>query len=159
MFCLILHHRLRSAWVTPLSYPVENVKILFCGEIEQNETITVNDKFSNCQKKWNSIWDSLSLTILNSENKNVSFEITKMYGDRQHKEIFMSSIDKPYCFDEDICDAMESWTFVFSEQNINAAIYLNGYRSVEDEADPDLFTRIKDEEELARRRKRNEFNI
>ena len=153
MFCLIIHHRLRSALVTPSTYPVDYAKVLFCGKLRQGNGITVCDKESSYKKTHNSLWNSLSVTILNYENETVFFEIEKMNDNTFYKENYASLINLPYHLHEDIYDADESWTFVFSEQDIDTIKYLDGYRSVGHGLDPDLYINIKDAEEADRKRK------
>jgi len=146
MFFLVIHHRLRNAWIKPSTahYPIEFVK-LFCDELPLNEEISVRDK--------ESIVESFSLKILTYENENILFEITKAFTRSKviHRECFTLLIDKPFRLHEEILDAMESWTFVFSEQRIEEIKYLDGYRAYEFE--PNVYVNVEDEKKEAQRNK------
>ena len=152
MFCLILHYRLMSAWVTPTEYPISYVKILYNDEIKKGQEITVCDKDLTPYNQYQqSLWDSLTLKMNLFENETVNFDVKRVNDGRSVYESFVALIDSPYILHEDICDAMESWQFVFSCKCIEAINYLNDYRSIENEFDPHLYVSLKDEKEQKRR--------
>lgn len=98
LYCCVFHHPLRSACVTPYSYPVDYVHIVS------------NEQFTTDTKTYTDDISQITLRLVKS--KACKRRIV---------------LDKKICYKLPICDAMESWEFVFSHTPIVPDRYLDGY--------------------------------
>ena len=136
LFCLIIHHPLRSAWGTQWECDPDYAKVLFCDRIQLNKEMLICDEGS-----------SLPLLIKGIEDSNVSCRTREMLTIDERRE-FTVRLDEPLKLDEPIRDAMEGWTLVFSGKSIEPEDYLGGYRRIEHL--PGLYINTKHEEERAK---------
>lgn len=105
VYCCIMHHPLRSAWVTPGYYPVDDVHIVYNGLVEEQYI------YETEKEKWKIILSD----VRNIEDKDL--DIINIEG----------QWDKKISYRPIIYDADESWDFVFSKEMINENIFLNEY--------------------------------
>ncbi len=98
LYCCVFHHPIKSAWITPTSYPVDYINIVS------------NEKF-----------DADIKTYTDGESQIILRLIKAGSCDKQ------IVLDKKICYSLPMCDAMESWEFVFSNSPIVPEEYLEGY--------------------------------
>lgn len=103
-FC-IMHHPIRSAWITPTAYPVDELFILYNGLWKEpyiHET---------SREKW---------VVTQSDGRDAGTTAVHIIPIR-------AQWDQVVPYYADICDAVESWDFIFSKAPIHAERYLDGY--------------------------------
>lgn len=99
LYCCVFHHPLKSTWVTPTSYPVDYVHIVSNGNFNTDIQTYIDDA------------SQIILRLVKS-------------GPCDKKIV----LDEKICYHLPICDATESWDFVFSNSPIVPNKYLDGYR-------------------------------
>lgn len=103
-FC-IMHHPIRSAWITPTSYPVDELSILYNGLWKEpyiHET---------SREKW---------VVTQSDGRDAGTTAVHVIPIR-------AKWDQVVPYYADIYNAIESWDFIFSKAPIHAEQYLDGY--------------------------------
>lgn len=127
-YACIIHNRLISAIISPVSYPVEKFAVAFCGRIE-NKVVKCQDDGTRLVVK---ITDNKLYLKLDSMNVQMDYEKEKMIK-----------------FQLPIYDAMESWEFFISDSQIDCERLKPGYRKGID----GIYYNIEDEKELERKMK------
>lgn len=105
VYCCIMHHPLKTAWITPTSYPVDKIHIVYNGSLSEQYMYETREEAWKICLHTNSAMENTGTYTINIQaqwNKVVSYH-------------------------SPILDASESWDFVFSKTPINAHMYLDGY--------------------------------
>lgn len=101
----IMHHPLKSAWVTPTSYPVDEIHIVHNGLMEKQYTYKTKQ-------------DMVTITMTDACSLQIN---------RTAEIVLDAKWDTKITYHLPICDATESWEFVFSKKPIDERMYLGGY--------------------------------
>ena len=125
-----MHHPLRSAWITPTSYPVDEIRIMKNGLVK-NQYICTTEK------------DMVIIRITDASS---------LKSNRPEETVLNAEWDTKITYHLPICDALESWEFVFSKKPIDEKMYLEGY--VQSKLSENTFFCEKDLAESDERRKR-----
>lgn len=105
VYCCIMHHPQRTAWITPTSYPVDYMYISY------NNLLKEQCVYETETEKWS--------VILNN--------IHSVQKDNPKVNNIQAKWDEKVSYHAPIYDAMESWDFIFSKTPIDVDRYLEGY--------------------------------
>ena len=105
-YLCVMHSRIRSAWATPFSYPVDKIYTVFCGRPDFN-----NMRFEDEQCTLALYKDNLPEPKPREINSEMNIRKNELNR-----------------YDMGICDAHDSWYVIISDKNIDPGKYLPGYR-------------------------------
>lgn len=103
----VIHHRLRSAWYTP-SQPngvLDDAVEVFDMDLS-TDVVNIIDTGTKTQK----------ILVLQPTEKDVKCLMKSCYKDKVYEDEFSCPYNKPYIYHENLCDAMESWEFIFEKK-------------------------------------------
>lgn len=130
-FCM-MYHPLRSACFTPTFYPVDEVCIIYKGLLKEQYIYNAEQGLF-LKDEW--------IVVLSDTNIAAIKDVEAID--------IKAEWDKVAVYNSDVCDALESWDFIFSKNPIDANMYLDEYIQKTD----NMYARKKD---LIEQKKRNE---
>ena len=110
-YVCVLHFRLRSAMITPSSYPVKKYAVAYNGKCS-NHFIKCND-------------DGRKIKI-KVDCETITLELHKRI------ETISYSMNKECSYRVPLCGAMESWSFIVSDSPIQYELFTPGYQLYSD---------------------------
>lgn len=126
-YICVLHFRCISAWITPMSYPVQKYAVVYNGKYE-------ND-FLECYDNQEKL-----RIIVNNEELILEFD--------SYTKKLPYTANEVCAYRVPISDAMESWEFIISDAPIQHEAFISGYQLKND----GLYYNTEDMQEHERRK-------